>query len=249
MNLIAEKMLSFFISNFPSLKGILIGGPLGVLWSYLCLYSAGHLKLYKGFRTGYTRKIFHFQVFTSVVIIQMIWGTPILCLFGGMCTLVIFYAIWKGSGNLLYEAMAREKDEPHRTYYIVIPYFATLIGGIVSNILFGHMAVIGYLVTGLGDAIGEPFGTRFGKHTYSIPSLASVKSVRSWEGSIAVFVMSVAVIAAAILIFPDLSFTNRSFVFIPLIGLASAGIEAISPHGWDNATMQIIPSFLAWLTL
>jgi hypothetical protein len=61
--------------------------------------------------------------------------------------------------------------------------------------------------------------------------------------------MSVAAIAAAIAILPDLNFTRKSFVLIPLLGLASAGVEAVSPHGWDNATMQIIPSFLAWLAL
>jgi phytol kinase len=249
MDLIAERTLSFFIGNFPSGKGVLIGGPLGVLWSYVCLRFAGHLKLRKGYMTGYTRKIFHFLIFMSVVIIQLIWGTPTVCLFGGMCTLVIFYAIWKGPGSPLFEAMAREKDEPHRTYYIVVPYFATLIGGLANNILFGPVAVVGYLVTGLGDAIGEPVGARFGKHTYNVPSLASVKAVRSWEGSAAVFVISVAAIAAAISILPELKFTARSFVLIPLIGLVSTGIEAISPHGWDNATMQIIPSFLAWLAL
>jgi len=249
MEPIAEKILSFFISNSPPWNVILVGAPLAILWSCLCLCFAGYLKLGKGWRTGYTRKVFHFLIFTSVVIIQFLWGTPAVCLFGGMCSLVIFFAIRKGAGNILYEAMAREKDEPHRTYYILVPYVATLIGGLASNILFGEMAVVGYLVTGVGDAIGEPVGVRFGKHTYRVPSLASVKSVRSWEGSLAVFAMSVAAIAAAIAILPDLHFTSSSFLLIPLIGLVSAGVEAASPHGWDNATLQIIPSFLAWLTL
>lgn len=249
MNWVGERILCFFITNFPPWKGILIGSPLGILWAYMCLYFAGYLKMYKGYRTGYTRKIFHFLIFSTVVTIQSIWGTPIVCLFGGMCTLVISYAVWRGPGDLLYEAMAREKDEPHRTCYITVPYFATLIGGLVSNILFGHIAIVGYLVTGLGDAVGEPIGVRFGKHTYKVPSLTSVKSIRSWEGSVAVFVMSVAAIAAANSILPELNLTNRSFVVIPLLGIAAAGIEAVSPHGWDNATMQVVPSFLAWLAL
>lgn len=249
MDPIVERALSFFIGNVPSRNVILIGAPLGILWSYLCLRFAGYLKLGKGWRTGYTRKVFHFLIFTSVVIIQFFWGTPAVCLFGGMCSLVIFFALRKGNGNILYEAMAREKDEPHRTYYIIVPYVATLIGGLAGNILFGEMAVVGYLVTGLGDAVGEPVGVRFGKHAYRVPSLASVKSVRSWEGSLAVFAMSVAAIAASIALLPNLNFTGSFFVIIPLIGLASAGVEAVSPHGWDNATMQVIPSLLAWLVL
>lgn len=249
MDLITDWTLAFFINNFPSWKSILIGSPFGILWSYLCLHFAGYLKQSRGYKTGYTRKVFHFLIFASVVIIQMVWDTSAVCLFGVACTLVIFYAVWKGAGNLLYDAIAREKDEPHSTYYIVIPYFATLIGGLASNILFGPMAVVGYLVTGLGDAVGEPVGTKFGRHIYKVPSLTSVKAIRSWEGSIAVFVISVAAIATAISILPNLNFAYKSFVLVPLLGLVSAGVEGISPHGWDNATMQIIPSFLAWLFL
>jgi phytol kinase len=70
MDPIAEKTLSFFISNSPSWNTILIGAPVGILWSWICLRFAGYLKLGKGCRTGYTRKVFHFLIFTSVVIIQ-----------------------------------------------------------------------------------------------------------------------------------------------------------------------------------
>lgn len=249
MHILAERTLSFFIGNIPPWKTALIGAPLGIIWAYVCLYFAGHMKKSRGYKTGYTRKIFHFLIFSSVTAIQSIWGTPVVCLFGAVCSLVIFYAIWKGPGSLLYEAMAREKDEPSRTYYIVVPYLATLIGGLSSNILFGRMAVVGYLVTGLGDAVGEPFGTRFGKHTYMVPSLGPVKAVRSLEGSAAVFAMSVAAITCSVFLLPGLSFTGRSFLVIPLLGIVSAGVEAVSPHGWDNTTMQIVPSFLASFAL
>jgi dolichol kinase len=33
------------------------------------------------------------------------------------------------------------------------------------------------------------------------------------------------------------------------IAAVSALVEAVSPHGWDNLTMQIIPSALAWAWL
>ena len=50
---------------------------------------------------------------------------------------------------MLYEAIAREKDEPRRTFFVLLPYFTTLAGGLASNILFGPFAVAGYLVTGV----------------------------------------------------------------------------------------------------
>jgi hypothetical protein len=33
---------------------------------------------------------------------------------------------------------------------------------------------------------------------------------------------------------------------IRLVALASSLLEAISPHGWDSATMQIAPSWLVF---
>jgi phytol kinase len=239
--MIIDKTLSFFIINFPSLQEILIGGPIGLLWAFLCLYFAGYLKAKKGFRTGYSRKIFHFSIFGSVALIQWQWGTSIVCLFGGMTSIVIFYAILRGSGNILYEAMAREKDEPHRTHYIIVPYFATLIGGLVTNIFFGPIAVIGYLVTGLGDAVGEPVGTKFGKHKYRTPSLTSVKSERSIEGSAAVWGMSLVAIIVGIALSPELQFSSMYYFSVPALSIISVLTEALSPHGWDNTTMQVIP--------
>jgi phytol kinase len=242
---IADRTISFFLENFPSLRAIIIGGPMSLLWSYACLYFSGYLKQHKVVKTGYTRKLFHFLIFTSVVIIQLMWGTSIVCLFGGMCTLVIFYAIVRGNGNILYEAMARETDAPYRTHYIIVPYFATLIGGLASNIIFGPVAVVGYLVTGFGDAVGEPIGTRFGRHIYRVPSLTSVKAVRSLEGSAAVFISCIMAIVAALILTPDLEFIEWSFVAIPFLGFICVLIEAFTPHGWDNAPLQIVPTWLA----
>ncbi|MCX5810481.1 MAG: hypothetical protein NTX36_14130 [Proteobacteria bacterium] len=117
-------------------------------WSFACLWFAGHLKQ-NGIHTGYTRKIFYFLIFTTVALLQWRFGTPAVCLFGDMCTLVVFFAVWQGNGNILYEAMAREKDEPHRTFFIQVPYFAMLVGGLPNNVLFGGLAISGYLVTSL----------------------------------------------------------------------------------------------------
>ncbi len=245
MDWIVERIVSFLVDSFPSWKAIVVGGPIGLVWSYLCLYFSGVLKRDYELQTGYTRKIFHFLIFASAALIHTIWDTSIVCLFGGMASIIIFYAIVRGPGNLLYEAMAREKDAPHRTYFIVAPYFATLVGGLTSNILFGEVAVVGYLVTGFGDAIGEPVGTRFGKHRYRVPSFRGVKTTRSYEGSAAVLVACAIAIALGIVFSSTLELSAKSVLMIPVLAIACTFLEAISPHGWDNATLQIIPSFVA----
>jgi dolichol kinase len=134
-------------------------------------------------------------------------------------------------GNMLFEAMAREKDEPHRTFFILVPYFTTLIGGLVSNILFGSIAVAGYLVTGLGDAIGEPAGTMFGKHHYRVRSLSSVPATRSVEGSTAVFIMSVIALGMAAAVSPYIILPALGVLKLLFIAGACTLAEALSPHG------------------
>ena len=143
MNALLARVPEFFVANFPSLPAWLIGGPLGLAWSCAALGFAGWLKR-RGVRTGYTRKTFHFLIFGTVAMLQWRGGTPAVCLFGATCSLAVFYAVWRGPGNLFYEAMAREKDEPHRTHFILVPYFTTLVGGLASSLLFGPLAIAGF---------------------------------------------------------------------------------------------------------
>lgn len=239
-----KSLVSFFIQNTPPLRIIFTAGPLFLLWSYFCLRFAAYLKLTRGFKTGYSRKTFHLLTFVTVAVLQQAAGLPIVCLFGGMTTLVVAYAVLRGDGHPLYEAIAREGDAPYRTYYVIVPYFATLIGGIVSSYLVGPIALAGYLVGGLGDAAGEPVGTRWGRHRYQVPTLSSMKTTRSLEGSIGVLLVSLVAIAIATTLSPELHFAVRWLWLIPGIAVVCALIEAVSPHGWDNATMQIAPSLL-----
>jgi phytol kinase len=243
MDWILDRAIGFFVVNFPPPQMIAVGGPLSLAWTVAGLWFAGRLKQ-KGIRTGYTRKVFHFLIFGSAAVLQWRVGATAVCLFGGVSSLAILFAVWRGAGNPLYEAIAREKDEPHRTYFVLLPYATTVIGGLVTNILFGPVVVAGYLVTGLGDAIGEPIGTRFGRHPYRVPSLSSVPANRTIEGSAAVFVMSAVALAIAAIIAPGIAFSAYGIVKIAVIALACTLAEAVSPHGWDNAILQIFPCAL-----
>lgn len=242
--------LSFFRDNMPSPQAIALGGPLCLLWAFAALSFAGWLKQKQGWKTGYTRKVFHFVTFITVAVLMATptLGLPIVCLHAGMTSLVILYALLRGDGHPLYEAMAREKDAPHRTAYIITPYLATLLGGLISAIYFAPYAIAGFLVTGLGDAVGEPVGTRWGKHRYRVITATSTVSYRSYEGSLAVFIASVICLVLAVAMSPTLSWSPSLFYLVPAIALSCAVVEAISPHGWDNFTMQVVPTMmLAWM--
>jgi len=242
-------LAQFFFDNLPTPGEAAVYGPPAILWAFLWLALAGYLKRRAHWLTGYTRKVFHFGIFFTVALLQATSGTRAVCLFGAMTTMVIAFALLRGSGDFLYEAIAREKDAPHRTHYIVVPYCATLIGGVLSTIWFGPAALAGFLVTGVGDAIGEPAGTRFGQHTYRVPALRGVACTRSWEGSLAVFIVSFLAIVLTFTVLPDVPMSLRLLPVALGIGFASACCEAVSPHGWDNATMQILPSWLVWLAV
>ena len=244
-----NAFLAFLERSMPPAKLILALGPVFLVWAYACLAFAAYLKSARSIRTAYTRKTFHILIFVTVATLQVTAGLSLVCLFGGMVTLVLAHALLRGAGHPLYEAIAREKDEPYRTYYIIVPYVATLLGGIVGNIWFGPVSLIGYLVGGLGDAAGEPVGTRWGKHRYVVPTLSQAKTTRTVEGSIGVFAASLVAIAAGILLTPEIRVSPGCVLSIPAIAVVCTVLEALSPHGWDNATMQLAPAMLAVLLL
>jgi phytol kinase len=233
--------------DFPTFKTLAIIAPAALLWSYSCLTFAAFLKTRFRLRTGYTRKVFHVLIFVSAVFVQAVGGFAAVCVFGSMVSLVVAYAVIAGPGNQLYESIAREQDGKDRTRLVIIPYFATLIGGLVSSVFFGPLAVVGYLVGGLGDAAGEPIGTRWGKHRYRVAN--GSPATKSYEGSLGVITVSGVALMIAVAIRPELHWSSQSLIVVPLIAVLCGLVEAISPRGWDNVPMQIVPTLLAAVLL
>lgn len=236
------RIFHFFYDNLPSLQLLCWLFPISIIWSFLALFIAGFCKQNLNWKTGYTRKLFHFFIFISAFFYQKYFGLPGVFILGWSVTIVLVYACIKGNRNLFYEALAREKDAPYRTKYIIYSYLATFCGGVLSNLLFGKFAIFGYAVTGIADAIAEPIGTRFGKHTYRVFSFDKNKnSYRSIEGSIVVFVASfISIIAVAFL-------TNTYSINYPLlfvVAIVCTLVEAFSPSGFDNMLLQMVASFL-----
>jgi len=149
---------------------ICIVTPITIICIVLFLFISGSLKINYKIKTNYTRKLFHILVFTFAGMVGFFFDFRAVMLYGGITGLIVIYAIYLGDGHILYEGMAREQDEPHRSFYIGVPFITTAIAGLFNNILFGQLALVGYLVAGWGDASGEPIGVRFGKHKYKVPS-------------------------------------------------------------------------------
>ncbi|MEM9941479.1 MAG: hypothetical protein AAF939_07795 [Planctomycetota bacterium] len=241
-----QVLIDFFNYDLPNLKLLVPFGPIWFAWSWGCLVLCGALRTKRHWKTAYTRKIFHFLIFVTAAAIQLKWGTPMVCQFGISVTVLLIWTVTFGRSSALYVAIARPKDAPYQTMHIVVPYFATLIGGFSSAVFFGNFSVFGLLVTGLADAIAEPVGAKFGKHEYRVPSFVGLKVTRSFEGSTAVFVFSLVATALAISSLKTELNAMEMVYCLTLVPVASTVAESISPHGWDNLPLQVLPSGLAW---
>ena len=240
-------MATFIQSLIPSLKLVILLSPALLIYIFLAAHFAGYLRNVKRIPTPYTRKIFHVFIFVMAGILQVLIDVSAVVIFGTLTSLAVLYAVYRGDGFPFYESMARQTDRPRRTLFIIIPLVTTALGGLTANILFGPIAYIGYLVTGLGDAVGEPVGKRWGKHTYQVPSLAGVPAKRSLEGSSAVLLTSFSVSLLALFI-GGFGF-NTALITAIACGIAASLVEAVSNHGLDNLTIQVAATAVAYFLL
>lgn len=200
-------------------------------------------------RTGDTRKFFHFSIFTLAAVLSVLHGFAAVNLLGGIVVLVVLAALGLGPGNSLYEALARESDAPHRSLHVAVPLAATAVGGILSISFFGQWATVGMAVGGFADAVAEPIGMRWGRHRYRVPSLGvGQTATRSLEGSAAVFLASLLSAWLVIHLKTDSAARGLSHVVLVAVAVAlvSTVVEAVSPHGLDNLTLQLAASATAW---
>lgn len=231
----------------PDIATTIVVLPLTLLYASAAAVFAGWLRVGRGMRTPYTRKIFHFLILSAATLVHLRWGLPGTVVYGTTVALMVVATVWRGDGFAFYEALARPSDAPRRTLFILVPLLTTALGGVVANLLFPTWAFIGYAAVAWGDAIGEPVGTRWGRHRYRVPSIGGVSATRSIEGSTAVLLASAAACAIA------LGFAGvdgwTALRVAAVVGLVTAMVEAVSHHGMDNLTIQVVAAGAAALML
>lgn len=242
-----KVLLDYLLQFVPPFPQILVFTSVSAAAILVSASLSGALKRYAGWKTGYTRKTLHFLIFFAAVALHLWGGMPAVNMLGIGMGIFVLLAVKAGEGNFFFEAMAREKDFPRRGYFIIVPYLTTAAGGIVSNLLFGSSAVMGYLLCGSADAVAEPVGLRFGKHRYEVPSLKKVRiSDRSVEGSLSIFIVSMILSALFFLLLYHLP-SAKAIISSLLLSFAVVIVEAFSFHGADNLTIQITASGLTYL--
>ena len=243
----AARPDSFLRAAVPSLDMVVLLGPFLLLFAAGAACLAGWMRARRGLPVAYSRKGFHFLIFTMAGVLQVAAGLPAVMLFGTLVSLIVLYAVARGDGFPFYEALARPDDAPRRTLFVLVPLLTTALGGLLANLFFGAAAIVGYLVGGWGDAVGEPIGRAIGRHRYRVPSLGGVPATRSLEGSAAVLIAgSLAAIAGLLL--RGVPVAAACGIGLAC-GLAGALVEAFSTHGMDNLTVQLAAAGAAFFLL
>lgn len=227
---------------WPSVPSAVIGGISGLLLFLIAGQYTATLHR-RGWREGDTRKVFHFIVFSAAAVLRWQVDGGSVAVFGAVIACGILCAVWRGSQSPLFNALARPNDSPNQRLHVVAPLVCTAVGGVLAQCIAGRLAVIAFLVTGWGDAVGEPVGIRWGRHRYRVPTWGTQTAERSWEGSGAVLVASSLAAALGLVI---CGYSGMPVIVYGLsMGVFACIIEAISPHGFDNVTLMVAVACLS----
>ena len=250
---------------FPTVTDLVV---LVIAYVYvIVVIGAGELlRRLRGYSAALTRKIIHlgagFSAFT-VPFYTHHWAALIVAL---SFVVLIFLASPKSPVKglrTMFEVMAREEDylSGHIwgpfLYAVSITILVAVFTLLPQLTRFFVLPATGLTAMYIGDGLAPIIGAKYGKHRYTVG-----KATRSVEGSIMVFVGS---IAGALFCFLFLDwfayggipqFNIWQAVILSLICACIATfIEAISPSGLDNITVPLITAaavygaafLLAWI--
>jgi len=212
---------------------------------FISLYFVSWLKQKKQISTVYTRKLFHFLIFTTAGLIMFFFDTIHVFLFGLVIFILIIYTVLDNKNSSFYNALARYQDSSGSLSSVILPLISTAVGGAVSVLLFGKFSIIGFFVSGWADGAAEPIGSKWGTHKFKTFSWNRSRNYKSIEGSAALFLVGI-IAAFLALILIEIP-VKMALIIAVSCSLISTITEAISFPGTDNLTVQIIASGTAYL--
>lgn len=211
-------------------------------------FYLGHFVEKHNWVVGYTRKILALSIYVTpfaldyfftyrmnAVSVIMTAATTVVCIllmshpFRSRCKFLA----------TAFAAIDRPNDKPLTLTWLSTSIVASWCVVIVWYVLIGPDSwpyiFIALFISGVGDALAEPVGIKYGRNKYNVRAIWTDKIyTRSIEGSICVFLSGVVAVVIAGQIY--LSFANSqqflwSLMLIPVITTIA---EAKSPHTWDQ---------------
>jgi len=227
---------------------------------YIVAFSGGNIVKKYGVKANYTRKINHFSLFFLPMFLST-WlpfkpdlYTLTISIFVGLISLSVYVYPIRNRINIVavaFSSFDRPEDRPHTLLWLTTQIAVTAIVSL-PILIYLHsidkmiLFYIPVLINGIGDGLAEPVGVRFGKHTYKTKALFGHKEyVRSLEGSLCVFIVSIGVIFLLSSHFSSSQFAG-AIILIPLLMTLA---EAKSPHTWDSPFLYGVSGILIALIL
>lgn len=215
---------------------------LGISYAYvIALLLIGEaLQRIAGVKPDLTRKFVHIGA--------GMWIFGILALFDTWQVGIIPFASFIFINFLLHRyRVLRTLDSSNSSLGTV--YFAisvTLLFAVFWRPLFQDqvpIAVAGVMAMTWGDAMAALIGKYYGHHKYQCG-----QSIKSWEGSAVMFVVSAAVVFLVLKLLPgsflspySLPWEMWQIVLASFVsGIAATFVEGVSPYGTDNLTVPLV---------
>lgn len=227
---------------------------IGLLASYIyatCLLLLGEgMRKFFNIDANLTRKFIHIGAGMWIFAVLILFDNWQLGIIPFASFIVINYFIYR---YRLIGAVDSENSSPGTVYFAIS---VTLLFGLLwrpdevdNNVV---VAVAGLMSMTWGDACAALVGQRFGKHKYQIG-----QAVRSWEGSAAMFLVSIVAIFLVLVLVPGSLFSPTSTSYNISLSvyatLASASLatlaEAVSPQGTDNLSVPLVAAGVVWAVL
>lgn len=192
------------------------------------------------FKTEFTRKfvhigVSHWWIVAMLLIKDICYATVPPVIF----VLLNYYSYKKD----LIKSMERGKDSSDlgTVYFpvsLIVLILLTWNGGLLGGDL-KYLGALGALIMGYGDGFAAIIGENFGRRKYKI-----FGNEKSLEGSIAMFsfafIVSTLILGSFIRV--EVNIMRISFVIAVLAALT----EAITPYGFDNLTVPIFSTLIAY---
>ncbi|MEH2208891.1 MAG: phosphatidate cytidylyltransferase [Nostoc sp.] len=225
-----------------------IGLTISYVYAISLLVIGEGLRRLFGVKPDLTRKVIHIGA--------GMWAFGVLLLFKNWEIGIIPFATFIGLNYLFYRyriigAMDTQDSSPGTVYFAIS---VTLLFGLLwrpdGPVDSVAIAVAGIMAMTWGDALAALIGKRFGQHKYQVGS-----SIRSWEGSAAMFIASTVVIFLVLLLLPGSSLSplatplSLGWVFLTAVVTATFATlaEAVSPHGTDNLSVPLTAAGVVWI--
>jgi len=197
----------------------------------------------RGWKVGYTRKANALMLYVLPYVAlngpspysNIVTATASLGVFAAL--LILMSKPFRSRIPPLVTAFAsidRPEDRPFTLTWLLTSVFAVWL--IVLAWIWLAPATLSYVfvaffISGVGDALAEPVGLYFGRHSYRTTALFTDKTyIRTLEGSATVFVSGV----VAVLILQGWPMDTQALLALLLFPIVGTLVEAKSPHTWDQ---------------